>query len=210
MVKREKFKIKRKKGRVANISLVLFTLVLIITLITISYARWTATLTIEGTAIAKEPELPVEPVKPSTDSDRFTTNTSFQAGWLNREVFKVVEDTVEGNVITTKLANGSKTSFITPTMTATFTLTIQNNSGSTYTDGTVTYTKEDLQGYITPSTPTLSKQTISSGESTTLTCKVQFKANANINVGSYIQYKIEFTSSNGQKQSYYYKILISE
>ena len=141
MVKREKFKIKRKKGRVANISLVLFTLVLIITLITISYARWTATLTIEGTAIAKEPELPVEPVKPSTDSDRFSTNTSFQAGWLNREVFKVVEDTVEGNVITTKLANGSKTSFITPTMTATFTLTIQNNSGSTYTDGTVTYTK---------------------------------------------------------------------
>ena len=61
MVKREKFKIKRKKGRVANISLVLFTLVLIITLITISYARWTTTLTIEGTAIAKEPELPVEP-----------------------------------------------------------------------------------------------------------------------------------------------------
>lgn len=210
MVKREKFKIKRKKGKVANISLVLFTLVLIITLITISYARWTTTLTIEGTAIAKEPELPVEPVKPSTDSDRFSTNTSFQAGWLNREVFKVVEDTVEGNVITTKLANGSKTSFITPTMTATFTLTIQNNSGSTYTDGTVTYTKEDPQGYITPSTPTLSKQTISSGESTTLTCKVQFKANANINVGSYIQYKIEFTSSNGQKQSYYYKILISE
>lgn len=209
MVKREKFKIKRKKGRVANISLVLFTLVLIITLITISYARWTATLTIEGTAIAKEPELPVEPVKPSTDSDRFTTNTSFATGIFGVETFKVVEDTVEGNVITTKIANGTKT-WLSSTTTARFTLQIQNNSDSTYTDGTVTYVKEDSQGYITPNTPTLSSQTVASGETVTLTCEVKLKANANIDVGSYVLYKIEFTSSRGQKQCYYYKILISE
>ena len=209
MIKREKFKIKRKKGRVANISLILFSLVLIITLITISYAKWTTTLTIEGTAIAKEPELPVEPVKPSTDSDRFTTNTSFATGFFGIETFKVVEDTVEGNVITTKIANGTKT-WLSSTTTATFTLEIQNNSYSTYTDGNVTYTKEDSQGYMNPTTQTLSSKTVASGETVTLTCEVKLKANANINIGSYVLYKIEFTSASGQKQYYYYKILISE
>lgn len=209
MIKREKFKIKRKKGRVANISLILFSLVLIITLITISYAKWTTTLTIEGTAIAKEPELPVEPVKPSTDSDRFTTNTSFATGFFGIETFKVVEDTVEGNVITTKIANGTKT-WLSSTTTATFTLEIQNNSDSTYTDGNVTYTKEDSQGYMNPITQTLSSKTVASGETVTLTCEVKLKANANINIGSYVLYKIEFTSASGQKQYYYYKILISE
>ena len=209
MIKREKFKIKRKKGRVANISLILFSLVLIITLITISYAKWTTTLTIEGTAIAKEPELPVEPVKPSTDSDRFTTNTSFATGFFGIETFKVVEDTVEGNVITTKIANGTKT-WLSSTTTATFTLEIQNNSDSTYTDGNVTYTKEDSQGYMNPTTQTLSSKTVASGETVTLTCDVKLKANANINIGSYVLYKIEFTSASGQKQYYYYKILISE
>lgn len=209
MIKREKFKIKRKKGRVANISLILFSLVLIITLITISYAKWTTTLTIEGTAIAKEPELPVEPVKPSTDSDRFTTNTSFATGLFGIETFKVVEDTVEGNVITTKIANGTKT-WLSSTTTATFTLEIQNNSDSTYTDGNVTYTKEDSQGYMNPTTQTLSSKTVASGETVTLTCEVKLKANANINIGSYVLYKIEFTSASGQKQYYYYKILISE
>ena len=209
MIKREKVKIKRKKGRVANISLILFSLVLIITLITISYAKWTTTLTIEGTAIAKEPELPVEPVKPSTDSDRFTTNTSFATGFFGIETFKVVEDTVEGNVITTKIANGTKT-WLSSTTTATFTLEIQNNSDSTYTDGNVTYTKEDSQGYMNPTTQTLSSKTVASGETVTLTCEVKLKANANINIGSYVLYKIEFTSASGQKQYYYYKILISE
>lgn len=209
MIKREKFKIKRKKGRVANISLILFSLVLIITLITISYAKWTTTLTIEGTAIAKEPELPVEPVKPSTDSDRFTTNTSFATGFFGIETFKVVEDTVEGNVITTKIANGTKT-WLSSTTTATFTLEIQNNSDSTYTDGNVTYTKEDSQGYMNPTTQTLSSKTVASGETVTITCEVKLKANANINIGSYVLYKIEFTSASGQKQYYYYKILISE
>lgn len=209
MIKREKFKIKRKKGRVANISLILFSLVLIITLITISYAKWTTTLTIEGTAIAKEPELPVEPVKPSTDSDRFTTNTSFATGFFGIETFKVVEDTVEGNVITTKIANGTKT-WLSSTTTATFTLEIQNNSDSTYTDGNVTYTKEDSQGYMNPTTQTLSSKTVASGETVTLTCEVKLKANVNINIGSYVLYKIEFTSASGQKQYYYYKILISE
>ena len=209
MIKREKFKIKRKKGRVANISLILFSLVLIITLITISYAKWTTTLTIEGTAIAKEPELPVEPVKPSTDSDRFTTNTSFATGFFGIETFKVVEDTVEGNVITTKIANGTKT-WLSSTTTATFTLEIQNNSDSTYTDGNVTYTKEDSQWYMNPTTQTLSSKTVASGETVTLTCEVKLKANANINIGSYVLYKIEFTSASGQKQYYYYKILISE
>ena len=209
MIKREKFKIKRKKGRVANISLILFSLVLIITLITISYAKWTTTLTIEGTAIAKEPELPVEPVKPSTDSDRFTTNTSFATGFFGIETFKVVEDTVEGNVITTKIANGTKT-WLSSTTTATFTLEIQNNSDSTYTDGNVTYTKEDSQGYMNPTTQTLSSKTVASGETVTITCEVKLKANANINIESYVLYKIEFTSASGQKQYYYYKILISE
>ena len=209
MIKREKFKNKKKKGRVANISLILFSLVLIITLITISYAKWTTTLTIEGTAIAKEPELPVEPVKPSTDSDRFTTNTSFATGFFGIETFKVVEDTVEGNVITTKIANGTKT-WLSSTTTATFTLEIQNNSDSTYTDGNVTYTKEDSQGYMNPTTQTLSSKTVASGETVTLTCEVKLKANANINIGSYVLYKIEFTSASGQKQYYYYKILISE
>ena len=167
------------------------------------------TLTIEGTAIAKEPELPVEPVKPSTDSDRFTTNTSFATGFFGIETFKVVEDTVEGNVITTKIANGTKT-WLSSTTTATFTLEIQNNSDSTYTDGNVTYTKEDSQGYMNPTTQTLSSKTVASGETVTLTCEVKLKANANINIGSYVLYKIEFTSASGQKQYYYYKILISE
>lgn len=209
MRKREKFNLRRKKSRVVNISLVLFAMVVIVTLITTSYARWNTTLTISGTAIGRKSVLPVGPVKPDPNSDRFSTNTTFHAGWLNREVFKVVEDTVEGNVVTTKLANGEKTSFITPTMTATFTLTIQNNSELTYTDGTVTYTKEDSQEYITPIAQTLSNKTISSGETTTLTCEVEFQANYEIDVGSYILYKIEFTAPDGEAKYYYYKILIS-
>ena len=121
----------------------------------------------------------------------------------------MVEDTVEGNVITTKIANGTKT-WLSSTTTATFTLEIQNNSDSTYTDGNVTYTKEDSQGYMNPTTQTLSSKTVASGETVTLTCEVKLKANANINIGSYVLYKIEFTSASGQKQYYYYKILISE
>lgn len=70
--------------------------------------------------------------------------------------------------------------------------------------------KEDSQGYITPSTPTLSSQTVASGETVTLTCEVKLKANANIDVGSYLLYKIEFTSESGQKRYYYNKVLVSE
>lgn len=206
-MKKEKFNVKKKR-KVLSIPKIMFIFIISMVLIAISYAKWETTLLIEGNVIAKEPELPVDPVKPSEDSDRFTTNTSLTAGIFGYEVFTLVGDTVEGNVITTKLANGSKTWFTT-NMTATFSLTIQNNSGTTYTDGKVTYEKEDSQGYITPQSQTLSNSTITSGATTTLTCKVQLRANSNINVGSYVLYKIEFTDSAGEKRYYYYKILIS-
>ncbi len=207
IMKKEKFKFK-KKNKIASIPLTLVVFILIILLIAISYAKWESTLIVEGNVIGKESELPVDPVKPSEDSDRFTTNTSLTAGAFGYQVFTLVGDTVEGNVITTKLANGSKT-WLTTNMTATFSLTIQNNSGTTYTDGNVTYEKEDSQGYINPQSQTLSSATITSGQTTTLECKVKLRANSNINVGSYVLYKIEFATSTGKKQYYYYKILIS-
>lgn len=209
-MKKEKFNLKKRR-KVLSIPKILFIFIISMILIAISYAKWETTLLIEGNVIAKEPELPAEPVKPSQSSDRYTTNTSLKGGIGSQTIFSVEGDTVEGNVITTKLANGEKSfwTLFTSNITGTFTLTIQNNSDLTYTNGNVTYEEEDSQGYITPQSQTLSSSTITSGGTTTLTCKVQLKANTKINVGSYVLYKIEFSTPTGQKQYYYYKILIS-
>ena len=54
---------------------------------------------------------------------------------------------------------------------------------------------------------TLSATTVQNGEIVTLDAKIQMDAKNKIDVGSYVQYKIEFTV-NGQQRYYYYKILI--
>lgn len=211
-MKKEKIRIKRKKSSVINFSIVIIIFIIVLVSLTTAYSLLSSNLTIVGTVEGKEPVLPVTPVKPDESSDRYSTNTTIEANWMGftQETLKVVGDTVEGNVITTKLANAGTTIF-ERTVKATFTLTIQNNSDETYTDGTITYEENDTGNKMELTSQTLSATTLTSGSTTTLTCVVTFSGtNSSVPVGSYILYKIAFNSSSGQTKYYYYKILISE
>ena len=205
-----KYKIKRKK-RTIKVSYVCLILLVILVLMSTSYSLWQKNLYINGTVTGKyvEPELPVDIVRPS--NDRLTTNTNLTGGLFGVSVFRFESDTVEGNTVVTRITNGDKT-WLTQTITVTFSMTIQNNSGNTFTDAQIQVEEYDPSNRINPTSTNvndlLSTTTVTNGNSVTLAAEIRFNATDDITVGSYVNYKISFLC-DGARRYYNYKILIS-
>lgn len=205
------YKIKRKK-RTIKVSYICLILLVIIVLMSTSYSLWQKNLYIQGTVDINylEPELAVEVVKPDSNSDRLSTNTSFVSVGVLYRVFEVLGDEYENNnTVVTKLENANKVLWIGSfNKDVTFTFTIQNISGFIFTDGNVMVEEYDPDGRINPTNATLSTTTVNNGDSVTLTAEVTFDAKNDITVGSYVNYKISFLC-DGARRYYNYKILIS-
>lgn len=205
-----KYKIKRKK-RTIKVSYVCLILLVILVLMSTSYSLWQTNLYINGTVTGKyvEPELPVDIVRPS--NDRLTTNTNLTGGLFGVSVFRFESDTVEGNTVVTRITNGDKT-WLTQTITVTFSMTIQNNSGNTFTDAQIQVEEYDPSNRINPTSTNvndlLSTTTVTNGNSVTLAAEIRFNATDDITVGSYVNYKISFLC-DGVRRYYNYQILIS-
>lgn len=205
-----KYKIKRKK-RTIKVSYICLVLLVILVLMSTSYSLWQKNLYINGTVTGEytEPELPVDIVKPS--NDRLTTNSDLTGGWFGISVFRFESDETNGNTVITKITNGSKT-WLTQTITVTFSITLQNNSGSTYTDAQIEVEEYDPSNRINPTSTNvndlLSTTIVQSGNNVTLTAEISFEARYDITVGSYVNYKISFLC-DGVRRYYNYQILIS-
>ncbi len=216
-----KYKIKRRKKAFKTWYILLILLIIII-LMSTSYSLWQTNLYINGTIVGEylEPELPIEIVKPDNNSDRLSTNTSFEVSGLftNFDIFTVDKDVQEGNTVTTQIVNANKADGIlgiisSRTVNVTISFTIQNNSEYTFTDGMLegdnnVYMEEDSGNLITPQSASLSTTTVRSGESVTLTAQITFNTKQDTPVGSYVSYKISFLC-NGAKRYYNYKILVT-
>lgn len=91
-------------------------------------------------------------------------------------------------------------------------ITIQNNSGNTYTDAQVEIEEKDSNDRITPintnTNDLLSQSEIQSGDSVTLTAEIRFVATRNIAIGDYVNYKISFLC-DGVRKYFNYRIEIS-
>lgn len=215
-----KYKIKRKK-RTIKVTYICLILLVIIVLMSTSYSLWQTNLYINGTVDINyvEPELPVELV--DQGNGRFSTNTSFTIGegiLADYDIFTVSGDTNNGNTVTTNIVNAGKPSWIIAwmypdTVTVTVTMSIQNNSGFTFTEGRLegennVNEEYDPNNRITPASANLSTTTVQNGESVTLTAEVTFDTKNNITVGSYVNYKISFLC-DGARRYYNYRIQVS-
>lgn len=201
----KKIKFKRKKKNF-NIYFLILPFIICIVLISTSYSLWNTNLYIDGSVVGEyqEPALPGEVVQ---NGDRYSADNNFKGGWLGVEVFTFVRDTYEGNTITTEIRNGRSLIF-TNSISPTFSISITNNSGYTYTNGQVTVEEKDTNSKISPGTPTLSATTVENGETVTLTAAITFSVrNSSITVGDYVNYKISF-DCNGTTKYINYKILI--
>ena len=205
-----KYKIKRKKTTI-KVSYICLTLLVIIVLMSTSYSLWQKNLYINGTVTGKyvEPELPVDIVRPS--NDRLTTNTNLTGGLFGVSVFRFESDTIDGNTVVTRITNGDKT-WLTQTITVTFSMTIQNNSGNTFTDAEIQVEEYDPSNRINPTSTNvndlLSTTIVTNGNSVTLAAEIRFTATDDVTVGSYVNYKISFLC-DGVRRYYNYQILIS-
>lgn len=205
-----KYKIKRKKKTI-KVSYICLILLVILVLMSTSYSLWQTNLYINGTIVGEyvEPELPVDIVRPS--DDRLTTNTNLTGGLFGVSVFRFESDTIDGNTVVTRITNGDKT-WLTQTITVTFSMTIQNNSGNTFTDAQIQVEEYDPSNRINPTSTNvndlLSTTTVTNGNSVTLEAQIRFNATNDVTVGSYVNYKISFLC-DGVRRYYNYQILIS-
>ncbi len=210
----KKYKI-RKKRKVVSVKMLVLILIIILFSISIGYSRFSTLLTIRGAVIGKkhEPDLEAEIVPPpgggtAGGHDRLSTNTSFSAGLLNFNYLSVKEDVFEEpNTIITKLKNENLTIF-KDTATCTFTLSIQNNSGYTWRNGTYTVEKNNVSNYCAYKSSSLSKTTVENGETVTLTMVIDFTdTRRRITAGQYFMTKFAF-ECNGITRYYNYKVII--
>lgn len=212
MIRRAKIK-RKHKSRMISVYAVMASIIIVIVLVSTAYALWSSNLNINGNVDVNyvEPQLSFTPTQPS--SGRYTTNTTFQTRWgifgvAKVTIFTISGDSYENNIVTTNLVNNG-TSLVTSTISVTFTITLQNTSDTTYTDGKVTTSEEDTSGYMTPTRQTLSSTTVASGGTTKLTAVITLQADASTPTGSYEDYKICFTV-NGVPRYFHYKILVAQ
>ena len=210
-----KYNIKKKK-KTFKVSYIMLILIVILILMSTSYSLWHTVLNIKSTVIKtySEPALSIEIVHPEDNPDRLTTNTSLRGGlWNIAQVFDFVSDTYEGdNTVVTRLKNNQPT-WLTRTVEISFSITLQNNSGYTYTNPTIQIDETGSNSRITPNSQNvneiLSSTVVDNGETVTLTAELTFISQSEVPVGSYINYKVGFIC-NGVRRYYNYKILISE
>ena len=174
------------------------------------YSIFKSELTINGTVTAT-PKVDIEIPEVGEDENgvtRFTRDSNFNSPLLRREVFRVIEENAEGNTITTML-QAINTTFLGIKLVANaeITLTIENNSGKTFTNGSIEIVEYmDSGGTVTNENHTLSKTTVENGDSAVATITGDMYS-ANVVAGTYYKYKISF-DVNGITESYYYILSI--
>lgn len=203
---KKNYKIKKRRKQISTISFMVVMLI-IITTISIAFSLWSSELVINGKVVVgyKEPDLPVEiPSTGTTDGiTRYTVNTKLT--WALTTIFKVEDETYEGNTITTSLRCVYKqlldSSFIEPEIT----LTIPNNTTDTFTNGRLTlYEYNDTAGTVTDRSETLSSTTIAPSGTATVKIKCTLSSKS-IDDNTYYHYKIAYDV--GEKTCYFNYIL---
>ena len=203
---KKNYKIKKRRKQISTISFMVVMLI-IITTISIAFSLWSSELVINGKVVVgyKEPDLPVEiPSTGTTDGiTRYTVNTKLT--WALTTIFKVEDETYEGNTITTSLRCVYKqlldSSFIEPEIT----LTIPNNTTDTFTNGRLTlYEYNDTAGTVTDRSETLSSTTIAPSGTATVKIKCTLSSKS-IDDNTYYHYKIAYDV--GEKTCYFKYIL---
>lgn len=175
------------------------------------YSIFSTELKINGTAIAKPQKTDIEIPSVGEDENgvtRFTGSSKFNSPTLNIEVFRVTSETAVGNVITTNLQVINTTwLWITLATNATITLTIENNSGHTFTNGKIELIDYNNTQVMTKGTQTLNKTTVENGDTAVATIKGTMYG-AYVTAGTYYKYQISF-DVNGETQYFYYIINIT-
>ena len=201
----KKYKVRRKK-KTLNKWFVFAILIIILIFISTSYALLNAELYINGTIIGKytEPELPVEVPSQGTDENgvnRYTSNTELK--FWGVEIYRVVAEEYNDNVITTTIRHMYKQSFSWSSITGTFTLTIPNNSSSNFTDGTIEIVdSSDANNIFQNIKPSISSTTIAPGGTANVT--IQGTLKGNLDVADNTFYKFAISYKVGEVRQYFY------
>ena len=170
------------------------------------YSIFKSELIINGT-VNITPKVDIEIPEVGEDENgvtRFTGDSSFNSPLLGREVFRVIEETAEGNTITTML-QAINTTFLGIKLVANaeITLTIENNSGKTFSNGSIEIVEYmDSGEAVTNENHTLSKTTVENGDTAVATITGDMYS-ANVVTGTYYKYVISF-DVNGITEKYYY------
>lgn len=175
------------------------------------YSIFNTELKINGTATAKHQKTDIEIPTVGEDENgvtRFTGSSKFNSPVLNIEVFRVTSETSAGNVITTNLQVINTTwLWITVSTNATITLTIENNSGYTFTNGKIELIDNNNTQVMNNGNQTLDKTTVENGETAVATITGTMYG-AYVTAGTYYKYQISF-DVNGETQYFYYIINIT-
>lgn len=200
----KKYKIKKRRKTI-KVSYIFLVILITCIFMATGYSIYSTELNVHGTVTAI-PKTDIEIPSVGEDENgvtRFTGSAKFNSPTLNIEVFRVTSETAEGNVITTNLQTINTTWFgIALAADAEITLTIQNNSGYTFTNGQIELIESNNTKVMTGGAQTLDKTTVENGESAvaTITGRMYGKY---VTEGTYYKYQIQF-DVNGTTQYFYY------
>lgn len=190
---------------IKTVTIFIILIVMSVTMAT-GYSIFKSELKVNGTITAMH-KVDIEIPEVGEDENgvtRFTGDSNFNSPLLGREVFRVIEETAEGNTITTML-KAINTTFIGIKLVANaeITLTIENNSGKTFSNGSIEIVEYmDTGEAVTNESHTLSKTTVENGDTAVATIAGDMYS-ANVVAGTYYKYKISF-DVNGITENYYY------
>lgn len=200
----KKYRIKKRKKTI-KVSYIFLIILITCILMATGYSRFSTELNVHGT-VTVTPKTDIEIPSVGEDENgvtRFTGTSKFNSPTLKKEVFRVTSETAEGNVITTNLQTINTTWFgIALAADAEITLTIQNNSGYTFTNGQIDLIESNNTEVMTGGAQTLDKTTVENGGSAvaTITGRMYGKY---VTEGTYYKYQIQF-DVNGTTQYFYY------
>lgn len=203
-------KIKRKR-RILNKWYILLILLVILIFISSSYSLWSTRLYINGTVIGKKeaPELPVEIPSQGTDSNgvnRYTSNTNLT--FVFWEIYRVVAEEYTGNTITTTIKHILKQQYSWSSVSPTITLTIPNNTSSTFTDGKIELIdSKDTNNVFQNVSYNVSSTTIDAGGTTDVTISGTLKGNLDVADNTYYNFAITYKIGDTE-YVFYYNIII--
>lgn len=202
----KKYKIKKRRKPIKTAYIFLIILIICILMAT-GYSIFSTELNINGT-VNLIPKTDIEIPSVGEDENgvtRFTGSSSFKSPALGREVFRVTSETSEGNVITTNLQVINTTFWgVNLAADAEITLTIQNNSGSTFTNGSIILLESNNTQVMTNGNQVLDKTTVENGGSAVATITGRMYSTY-VTEGTYYKYQIQF-DVNGSAQYFYYII----
>lgn len=191
---------------------ILIILVIILISISSSYALWSTRLYVNGivTGEKTEPKLPVEIPSQGTDTNgvnRYTSNTDLS--FLGTEIYRVISEDYQENTITTTIKHMYKQSFSWSSISPTITLTIPNNTGSTFTNGIVELIDSNDTNQIFQNVSTkLSSDTIQAGETANVTITGKLKGNKEVANDTHYNFVIRYNIGEVVYNFYYNIILL--